>query len=63
MRTNKKTNKLSNNWDGVGLDWLPMCNHKLKYPYHFTHNASILKGPGPYPAALVPQKYLISGLP
>ena len=62
MRTNKETNKLSNNWDGFGLDWLPTCNHKLKYPYHFTHNASILKGPGPYPVDLVPQKYLIFGL-
>ena len=63
MHTYKKqANKLCNNWDGVGLEWLPTCDHKLKYSYHFTQNASILKGPGPYPVALVPQKYLISGL-
>ena len=36
-----RTNKLSNNWDGVGLDWLTALT------YHFTHNASMLKGPGP----------------
>ena len=46
---------------GVGLEWLPTCNPKLKYSHAITHDATTLKDPGPRPAAPAPQKYLISG--
>ena len=32
---------------GVGLEWLPTCNPKLKYSHAITHDATTLKGPRP----------------
>ena len=42
---------------GVGLEGLPTCNPKLKYTHAVTHEATILKDPGPPPTARVPQKF------
>ena len=43
---------------GVGLEWLPTCNPKVKYSHAITHDAPALKDPGPRPAVPVSQKYL-----
>ena len=42
---------------GVGLEGLPTRNPKLKYTHAVTHEATILKDPGPPPTARVPQKF------